>query len=603
MSRADVFVGPPADTPLSSTATRRYRQTIRRYLPDGVVYLIYLVGGVFVTGRLWVDPQRRVLSANPTDQTVFDWFLAHGARFVTHGGNPFFNRQLNMPDGVNLAANTSALGLTVPLSPITLAFGPDVAFATLLVLAFAATAGCWYWVLSRTLLPNRLAAFLAAALCGFAPGQVSHANGQPNLVAQFLLPLIIYRVTKLAEPRRAARNGLLLAVLVVWQALVNEELLLFLALGGAVFVAVLAIYRPEEARRHAGPVLGGLLFAGVVSLVLLAYPLWFQFFGPQTYRGLPFDPSRYATDPATYFTFSRESVAGSGGEPPRFVASAAEENGFFGFPLLLLVGIFTGWLWRERIVVRAAAVTAVVFAALAVGARLTVHGVVTGLPGPFALFQHVPVLDLIIPTRFTLVMIPMVALLLGLGLQRAGRLSPRAGSQRRSWLALWAATCVAALLPIVPTPLTAKNRDPVPAFFTTGAWRGYVPAGRTVLAAPAASNLHPDPMWWSATTRNASAIPRGYFLGPTSPTDRQAIFGAPPRRTSALLAAVYDKDTAAVVNAGDRAAARADLAYWRTAVVVLAPGRAEEALWKTLRALLGSAPVFTGGVWLWRVPG
>ncbi len=618
MSRTDVLVGPPADAPLLAP-TQPLRHTLRRLLPDLFGYLCYLLGGLLVTARLWVSPATRVVDANPTDQSLFNWYLAHGAWFVTHGGNPFFSTRLNVPDGVNLMANTAVLGLTVPLAPVTLAFGPDIAYAVLVTLCLAGTAATWYWLLSRTLIRNRLAAFVAGALCGFAPGMISHANGQPNFLANFVLPLIIYRTVKLTEPGRWLRNGLILGALLVWQVLINEELLLFTALASVVFLVVLAAFRPAAVRRFAPPVARGLAVAGAVALLALAYPLWLQFFGPGHYQGLPFDPSLYATDPATYFTFASESVAGSGGVAPRFVNSAAEQNGFYGFPLVLLVGIFVAWLWREHLVVRAATVTGLVFAALATGARLTVHGISTGLPGPFRLVQHVPVLDLITPTRFTLVTIPLVALVLGLGLQRAGRLTPETGSTRITWLALWTATTLAALIPIVPTPLSARDRGPVPTFFTSGQWRSYLRSGQTVVAAPLASQSYPDPMWWSAHTRLRAPIPAGYFLGPTGPDDPQARFGASPRPTAQLLASVARTGQTVTVDARQRAAARADLAYWRAGVVVLAPrvhtferrgaadammppgGDPEEALWRTVTALLGERPVFVGGVWVWTV--
>ncbi len=601
MTRADVTVGPPADLP-SRTATPPPRRPVRWYVADLSAYLIFVLGGLLVTARLWLDPGRRVSSANPAGQTLADWLLAHAARFLTHGGNPLFSTRLNVPDGVNLMANPAILGLTLPMAPVTLLAGPDVAYALLLTLAFAATAGCWYWVLSRTVLPNRLAAFLAAALCGFAPGLVAHANGQPGLVAQFLLPLLVYHAAALGRP--GGKRGALLGLLIVWQCFISEELLLEAALAGAVLVGVLALWRRETARRLIRPVGYGLLVAAVVSGVLLAYPLWFQFFGPQSYHGLPYDPGGYATDPATYFTFARESLAGSSSIAPRFVRSATEENGFFGFPLLLLSAVFAGWLWRGYLLVRAAVVTSVVVAVLAAGARPRVHGIGVGVPGPYAVLRHLPLVGLTTPTRYSLLLVPLVAVVFGLAIQRAGQLTPArdAPAERHSWLLLWTATCLAALLPIAPTPLTARDRGPVPAFFSSGLWRTYVPAGRTVVAAPLASASTPDPMWWSAVTLLGAAAPRGYFLGPAGPHDRQASLSPAPRPTSLLLQEVWRTRTAAPVDARDRTAASADLAFWRAAVVVVAPGVAEEALWQTVTRLLGRQPIFTGGLWLWTVP-
>lgn len=604
----------PSDPPDPETSTARPAHVTGPWAERGrrlvrtrpVPYLVYLVAALVVTGRLWVDPNRRVLSANYTDHALFQWFVAQGAWVVTHPGNPFFTRQTNFPDGVNLAANTATYGITVPLAPVTLLFGPAVAYVLMVVLAFAGTAAAWYWVLSRTLLPNRLAAFVAGAMCGFAPGLVTHASGQPNIMSQFVIAFLVYRVVRLVEPGRLRwlRNGLLLAPFVVWQVFVNEEILLFTGLAGAVFTLVAALSRPRLALRYARPVIGGLAVAGVVSLAVLAYPLWFQFTGPQHYQGLPFEPSLFSTDVANFFSFSRESVAGSGGYRPRYVLSAVEENSFFGWPLLLLVAALVGWLWRS-VVVRAAAVTAIVFGSLSLGAHISVRGRHLDIPGPFLLAERLPLLDLVTPTRFALVMMPMFALIVGLGIQRAaawsGGQEPDRVVRRQAWRAVWTVTVLAALVPIAPTPLTTYDRPPVPAFFTSGQWREYVPDGYSLVTVPLPINYVPEPLWWQASNGMQPAMPGGYFLGPTSPDDPTAIFGAPPRPTTDLLFRVYSTGVVPTITDQDRAAARADLAYWHAAAVILAPGQAEGALRTTVVDLLGFQPVLVGGVWLWRV--
>src|SRR5262249_49142157 len=118
------------------------------------------------------------------------------------------------------------------LVPVTLLFGPQVAFALLLTLGLAATAGAWYWVLSRHLGTSRLAAAIGGGFAGFAPGLVNHTNGHPNLVAQFLVPFLVWRALTL----RTVRDGVLLGLLVTWQAFINEELLFLAGLAGLVFL-------------------------------------------------------------------------------------------------------------------------------------------------------------------------------------------------------------------------------------------------------------------------------------------------------------------------------------------------------------------------------
>ena len=86
--------------------------------------------------------------------------LAHGARVLTDGVYPFFSDRMNYPDGVNMMANTSVLAVSLPMTPITLLFGPHVAFNVFLTLALAVTGISWYLVLSRMFVSSRLAAWV-----------------------------------------------------------------------------------------------------------------------------------------------------------------------------------------------------------------------------------------------------------------------------------------------------------------------------------------------------------------------------------------------------------------------------------------------------------
>src|SRR2546430_6073759 len=150
--------------------------------------------------------------------------LAHGARVVFHGANPFVSLQMNVPGVVNMMANTSILGLSLPLAPVTALFGTRVSYVLLLVLALSGTAMSWYWVMSRRLVRSRLGAFVGGAFCGFAPGMISHATGHPNIVGQFLVPFLVWRLIRLREPGRAVRNGVAARLLIVWHAFLNEEI-------------------------------------------------------------------------------------------------------------------------------------------------------------------------------------------------------------------------------------------------------------------------------------------------------------------------------------------------------------------------------------------
>ncbi|GAB2952367.1 glycosyl transferase [Micromonospora polyrhachis] len=529
--------------------------------------------------------------------------MAHGARVVTGPTNPFVSDQMNVPDGVNLMANTSVLAISIPMTPVTLAFGPRVAFNVFLTLALIVTASTWYFVLSRHLVGSRVAAWVGALFCGFAPSMVSHANGHPNIVAQFLVPLIIWRTLRLRQPGRWARNGVLLGLLIVWQAFINLEVLLMTAIGLGIVVVVLAVLRPGLRCEHR-PFLAGLGIAAGVAVVLLAYPLYVQFFGPQAYHGLPRDIREYGADLASFVAFSRESIAGHPETARRLAQNPSEENAFFGWPLVVLVGALVWWLRRNAAVI-GLAVAGLIFALLSLGPTILFEGRSTGIPGPWRLLGGLPVFDSAVPTRWALATTPVVGILLALGGDRIARLTrqhPASAGQIR-----FAAVTVTvmALLPNAPTPVPSTRITPTPEFISSGAWREYVAGDRSMVTLPLPASTYPDPLRWSAETGLELRLARGYFLGPgrhgDASGDRVARFGGPDRPTNAFFNTIRRSGKVPPVDARRRAEAVEDLRYWRAGVVVLAPHRHEDAFRRGMTELTGIEPKRTGGVWVWDV--
>ena len=132
----------------------RVRPSRRGKWADLAAVLSFVALGFWVTGRLWLDPGSGVRD-NQSDQSQFEWMMAHGARVVTQFAYPFHSNQMNVPDGVNLMANTSVLSISLPMTPITLLFGPRAAFLVFLTAGMIATATAWYFLLSRVLIGSR----------------------------------------------------------------------------------------------------------------------------------------------------------------------------------------------------------------------------------------------------------------------------------------------------------------------------------------------------------------------------------------------------------------------------------------------------------------
>ncbi|MER7460885.1 hypothetical protein [Micromonospora sp. NPDC126480] len=567
---------------------------------DLLAVLSFLGLALWVTLRLWLDPGQGIRD-NRTDQSQFEWMMAHGARVVTDFVYPFTSQQMNVPETVNLMANTSVLSVSIPMTPVTLLAGPRASFLLFLTLGMAATATSWYFLLSRVLVRSRGPAWLGAVFCAYAPAMVSHANAHPNIVSQFVVPLIIWRTLRLAEPGRWLRNGLLLALVIVWQAFLNLEILLMTAIGLGVVVAALALGRPAL-RRRTRPFLAGLAVAALAAFIVLAYPLYVQFFGPGAYRGLSPLIRGYSTDLASFVAYSRESLAGDERGAKGLAKNPTEENAFFGWPLLLLVGALTWWLWRD-VVVRALAALAVLFAVLSLGREIQFNRRGTGVPAPWAVLENLPVLHSVVPTRWALAITPVIGLLLAYGAERARVLAGRHPSARPQIRFATVTVLAMALVPLLPTPLPAVRLDPTPAFVTSGAWRPYVAGGRSIVTLPLPDTHYADPLRWSAETRLEMPIARGYFLGPdTRPGRRRvALFTAPPRPTSDFFGQIRRTGAVPPITPQARVAAVDDLRYWRAGAVVLGPHRHADALRRGMTELTGVRPTYTGGVWLWDV--
>jgi hypothetical protein len=562
----------------------------------------YVLMAFFVTSKLWLHPHGVMLRENRQDNIQFEWVLLNSVRTLRHLSDPFFTDLFNAPYGVNLMANTSVWGLAIPLAPATALLGPSVAFRIMLTAAYFGTALAWYHVLSRYVVNHRLAAFVGAGVCAFAPGMLGQGTGHPNVVAQVVFPFIVLVLLRMREPGNPIRNGLLLAGLVTYQIFVNEESLLIAACALGVFVVAFWVQRPQVIK----PVLRSSLVTLVVTagavLILTWYPLYRQFFGKQSYHGLPDWVLDYNTDLYSYVSYAQQSLAGSKGTAQRLAQGVSEQNTFYGWGLAALLIVAVVWLWR-RVAVRAVAATGAVFLLLSLGRHLTVRGHKTDIPGPWKLLSRAPLLDTVVPTRLSLVVIPVVGVLIAFFVDRIMSEGAPVGAAR-FWTpmrVLGAGALVAALLPIAPKPLAVDARHVAPAFFSSGAWQDYSPDGGTIGLLPFGWQSDLNMMQWQAEQDLKFKILNGYFLGPNPDRDdKQAKFGAGDSVIRSLLD--EDRSTPLTVTASQRADSLRELRSWHTDALVL-PADAPHAdvLRDGAEQILGGGH-YVEGSWVWRIP-
>ncbi|MFC0508073.1 hypothetical protein [Micromonospora costi] len=595
--------------------TARVLAALRRHRVDLTVAVLFVGLAGWLTHGFWPDPTGRTLALNPADQALYEWFLAVDARAL-FGDFSLLSDRLNAPDGVNLMANTTVIALGIAFAPVTLTLGAPVTFALLAALNLAGTAVAWYLLYTRVLRARRLAAGLGAGLCGFGPGMVSQTNSHLHMTAQWLVPVIVWLVVRLlraadpervgptdpADPegsvvvlgpdrRRLVSSALGLTAAVTAQVFIGEEVL-FLAAVALLVMAVTCLAVDRDLARRALPgFAGGMAIAAGLALLVLAYPLWFQFAGPQGVADGVFNPYHFSADLRSWWTLSPLSLAGDD-DAARLTTGPAEYNSFLGWPLLLVTAGCAIWL-RRRVLAVACVVAALVMGALSLGPAVVLDGTRTRLPGPYALLHGLPVVDGALPMRFALAVLPLAATLLVLAVDRA-----LAGTGRARRLV--PAAVGMALLPLVPTPLPTADRPPLPEFITGGHWRECVAPGGVLVPVPLPTPREPWPMRWAAAADAAFGMPEGFFIGPYG-RDGTAAFGTYPRPTSALLADVARRGDRPVIGDDQRRQAERDADFWDASCVALADGTPHgESLRITLDQLYGPSSRIADA-WIWRV--
>ncbi|MDD9377820.1 glycosyltransferase family 2 protein [Streptomyces sp. ZAF1911] len=557
---------------------------------------VFLLLSLYVFQGLWADLDGAYLADALQDQNQWEWFVGVTTDNITHLRDPLFTLSQGMPDGVNLMANATMLGLNVPLIPVTLLFGETVTFALVLTLGMAASAWTWYWLIRRRFVRSRWAAAAGGALAAFAPPMVSHANGHPNFVVLFMIPLIIDRALRLCEApregRSVTRDGVLLGLFATYQIFIGEEPLLIAALGMLVFCVAYLLVDRRRALAAARPLGSGLLVALAVCLPLVAVPLYWQFFGPQSYHSV-LHGDNAGNSPRALIEYASRSLFGDPETAGKLSLNTTEQNAFYGWPLLAFGVAVCVWLWRSK-AVRALALTGFGALLLSLGPWVPVPRTEIVLPGPWRLMIKLPLFESVIEGRVAMVCAPVLGILLALALDRILRLRTR---ELRTLGLLGAA---AALIPVLPLPLTVRDRAPVPAFITSGDWKGYVKDGEALVPVPLPDPGQADALHWQVEADFGFRLAGGYFNGPWGP-DRIGIYGATPRHLSNLLRDVRYGAQPPEVDAGWRLQARQDLEYWKAGAVVLPFQDRDTELRDLITGLLGRDPEQVRDVWVWRV--
>ena len=351
--------------------------------------------------------------------------MAWPAWAITHLHSIFFSRVVNVPHGANLLSNTSGPLVGVVLAPVTWLFGPVTATNVALTLAPALSAWACFAAL-RPLVNWKAGAIPAALVFGYSAALVTSLTlGHVSVTVLVIPPFLfttLYEIV-IRQEHSVARDGLLLAALLVVQFFISPEILVMCLLLGAVGLLAVAAVGWRQSRQRAGHALPALGLAAAVTLAVLAYPTWFGLAGPQSVTGVLFVlapisgvplagllvPGPYGTPADGYIRFG--GYLGRSGPSPDYVGWGVALAGLGSLIvarrrpltwLLLLLAAATFWL--------------------ALGGYLISGPAWLGHPWlPWRDLSTLPVLKEILPDQFVPLVTLFLAFLLAVGLDALAR--------------------------------------------------------------------------------------------------------------------------------------------------------------------------------------
>jgi hypothetical protein len=441
--------------------------------------------------RLLPHPGQELIGFAPEgkqrDPEIFAWSFAWWPHAIGHWTNPFFTHEIYAPVGVNLTWTTSVPALALAFSPVTWLFGPDVSYnvAALLLPAVAAWTA---FILCRYLTGSVWAALVGGYLFGFSSYVLGHEDGgHLNLTGVFLVPLVALAVVRYVREEIGGagltwRLGVTLAVELLISTEVTVTLTVSIVLGVLLGLALLPAVRARLLRALLA-IGAGYLLAGILAAPFLVYVA-----KGFVHTGFA-DPAFFDGDllnvvVPTHLT----GIGGSALESVsrRFPGNDNERGLYLGLPLLLIVAVYAvrGRRAPEARYLVGGLVLALV---LALGTSLHVEGHrLVALP--WAAVVHRPVIDNVLPARFSLYLslAAAVAAALWIGTTR-GRLV-----RRPVVLPLLA---VASLVPAV-WQVDFAGRPERWSFFTQGLYKLCVPRGETLAVFP--FGRWGDSMLWQA---------------------------------------------------------------------------------------------------------
>ena len=421
-----------------------------------------------------------------TDPGVHMWFFNWWRFSIAHGLNPFITDFVWAPLGINLAWTTCVPLPSLISIPLQVTVGEPATYNIIVMLmpplaAFGAFLLC----------PRATGAFwpsvLGGSIFGFSPYMLGELLGHLVLIAVLPVPLIgLITLKRLDDEISAACFAVMLAGLLVTQFLCSVELFATLTLvGGFSLLLALVLFAGDariRLRRLIIPTIGGYLIS---TALLSPYFYYLLAFGRPS--GPIWPPSNFCADLIGLLVPRHTIWWGSADFATaisrRFAGDIMENGDYLGVVLIVFVEIFRRRFWPTA----AGRFLTILFLAIiiaAIGPNLHVAGV-AGFPMPWAIFQHLPLTENILPVRFMMYAFLILGVMIAMWFTTS--------TARRLTKCVAAAVILASIAPNPHASFWVSRLD-IPAFFTDGSYAKELSPREIILPLPWAQKG--NSMYW-----------------------------------------------------------------------------------------------------------
>ena len=454
--------------------------------------LIFLDRGVSI---------KKNILGNGSDPLSFVWFLSWWPWVWEHHLHSLYTDIVWYPVGADAAWMTSVPALAVLALPITLAYGPVVAYNFLIILA-PALAAIGAYELGYYLTKNSISAFVCGLFYGFSTYEMSESLGHLNLAFTAAVPCMLFIVLlRLNNQLGRVSSAILFGGLLALQFYISLEVAATLMVFGGI-AWVYAMGQLPDRRVVLRRLFVDGVFAGLMT-GMFSFPFLFHIATTPRLIWVPLGWT-YMTSARLYnlFVTTPEIVFGL---PP----GSYKSSGLFGLVPqydfttgLPLIAIVVNYFFcnRKLPAVRVTLCVLITLLLASLGPQLWIGNHFSNIILPWRLMLRVPLINAALPERFTLYSSLLVSIIVALWIS---------GETRKRQMAFRSAFALFAWV-VTLSPLHKTEAAPYSAFFRPGRLEEILGNDPRVLILPG-KDIDASTFWQAEN--NFGFVQEGGYLG------------------------------------------------------------------------------------------